>query len=70
MHATALSTRFSFPATAFPPLALGSFGLATGYRIYGPQELFGFPQRDAKVDLRTGIGGIWLPGFCQFMTGT
>jgi hypothetical protein len=70
MDATALTTTFSFPATAFPPLALGFFGLATGYLIYGPQELFGFPKRDAQVDLSTGVWGIWLPGFCQFMTGT
>ncbi|MGH7608897.1 MAG: hypothetical protein ACREOD_02970 [Candidatus Dormibacteria bacterium] len=62
-------TTFTFPTSAFPPLALGFFGLGTGYLIYGPQELFGFPKRDAKVDLATGIWGIWLPGFCQFVTG-
>ena len=35
----------TFPASPFPPLALGFFGLATGYMIYGTQELFGFPER-------------------------
>lgn len=59
----------NFAASAFPPLALGFFGLGTGYLIYGPQELFGWPPRDERVDRSTGIWGIWLPGFCQFVTG-
>ena len=64
------ATTFSFPISAFPPLALGFFGLGTGYLIYGPQELFGFPARDKAVDVSTGIWGIWMPGFLQFLTGT
>lgn len=60
----------SFPTSAFPPIALGFFGLGTGYLIYGPQELFKFPGRGDKVDLGTGIWGIWMPGFLQFLTGT
>ncbi|MDA8331364.1 MAG: hypothetical protein M0027_09200 [Candidatus Dormibacteraeota bacterium] len=63
-------TIVSLPASAFPPLALGFFGLATGYLIYGPQELFGFPKRDPQVNLATGVWGIWMPGFLQFLTGT
>src|SRR5579875_380569 len=59
----------SFATTAFAPVVLGFFGLGTGYLIYGPQELFGFPRRDASVDRATGIWGIWMPGFCQFVTG-
>ncbi|HET9894173.1 MAG TPA: hypothetical protein VFQ44_04510 [Streptosporangiaceae bacterium] len=59
----------TFGASAFPPLALGFFGLGTGYLIYGPQELFGFPARDESVDRATGVWGIWLPGFCQFLAG-
>lgn len=59
----------NFAVSMFPPLALGFFGLGTGYLIYGPQELFGWPKRDEKVDRATGIWGIWLPGFCQFVTG-
>jgi hypothetical protein len=59
----------TFTASAFPPLALGFFGLGTGYLIYGPQELFGWPKRDERVDRATGVWGIWLPGFCQFLTG-
>ena len=63
-------TIVSLPASAFPPLALGFFGLATGYIIYGPQELFGFPKKEAQVNLATGVWGIWMPGFLQFLTGT
>jgi hypothetical protein len=59
----------TFVNTPFAPVVLGFFGLGTGYLIYGPQELFGFPRRDPSVDRATGIWGIWLPGFCQFVTG-
>lgn len=59
----------TFAASEFLPLALGFFGLGTGYLIYGPQELFGWPPRGEAVDRSTGIWGIWLPGFCQFVTG-
>jgi hypothetical protein len=44
-------------------------GLGTGYLVHGTQELFGYPKRDERVDLATGIWGIWLPGFLQFITG-
>lgn len=63
------ATTFSFPETAFPPLALGFFGLGTGYLIYGPQELLHLPRRDRRVDISTGIWGVWMPGFMQFVTG-
>lgn len=63
-------TTVSLPISVFPPLALGFFGLGTGYLIYGPQELFKFPRRDPSVDLATGVWGIWMPGFMQFLTGT
>lgn len=64
----------SFATSAFPPLALGFFGLGTGYLIYGPKELFGFPKaedgaEEAAINRALGIWGIWLPGFCQFVTG-
>ena len=64
-----LATTFTFPVSAFPPLAVGFFGLGTGYLIYGPQELLGFPRRSPRVDLATGFWGIWMPGFMQFITG-
>lgn len=44
-------------------------GLGTGYLIYGPQELFGFPKRDQSVDFGVGMWGIWLPGAMQLVTG-
>jgi hypothetical protein len=59
----------TFATSAFPPLALGFFGLGTGYLIWGPQELFGWPRRDEPVDRSLGVWGIWMPGFCQFVTG-
>lgn len=55
--------------SAFAPIAVGFFGLGTGYLIYGPQELFRFPARDRAVNLATGLWGIWMPGFMQFLTG-
>jgi len=50
-------------------VVLGFFGLGVGYLIYGPQELLGFPRRDARVDRANGVWGIWMPGFCQFLVG-
>jgi hypothetical protein len=64
-----LATVVNFKASAFAPLALGFFGLGTGYLIFGPQELVRFPARGRSVDLATGIWGIWMPGFLQFVTG-
>jgi hypothetical protein len=46
------------------------FGLAVGYLVYGAQELLGYPHRpDAKVDLATGIWGVWMPGLMQVIAG-
>jgi hypothetical protein len=59
----------SFAVSIYVPLALGFFGLGTGYLIWGPEELFHWPKRDESVDRATGVWGIWLPGFCQFVTG-
>ena len=64
-----LASTVSFPESAFVPIAVGFFGLATGYLIYGPEELFKLPARSRSVDLTTGIWGIWMPGFMQFLTG-
>jgi len=64
-----LASTVSFPVSAFVPLAVGFFGLGTGYLIYGPEELFKLPARNRPVDLTTGLWGIWMPGFMQFITG-
>lgn len=59
-----------FATSTLPPLALGFFGLGTGYLIYGPQELFRLPARDpVRVDYATGVWGIFLPGLCQLVAG-
>jgi hypothetical protein len=63
------SIQLAFPQSPFPPLAVGFMGLGTGYLVYGTQELFGYPPRDERVDVATGIWGIWMPGFMQFLTG-
>jgi hypothetical protein len=67
MDLSLLQSTVSLPASPFPPLAVGFMGLGTGYLIYGPQELFGYPKRDARVDFATGMWGIWMPGFMQFI---
>ena len=59
----------TFPASSFVPVVLGFFGLGTGYLIYGPQELFGFPRRTPQVDRANGVWGIFLPGLCQLFVG-
>jgi len=58
-----------FPSSSFVPVVLGFFGLGTGYLIYGPQELFRAPARDASVDRATGVWGIFMPGLCQLLAG-
>jgi hypothetical protein len=63
------ATQVEFSVSEFVPIALGFFGLGTGYLIYGPEELFKLPSRNRAVDLTTGLWGIWMPGFLQFITG-
>ena|SRR5438876_283394 len=66
---TLAATTVTFPTSAFVAIAVGFFGLGTGYLIYGAQELFGLPERSRSVDITTGIWGVWMPGFMQFLTG-
>jgi hypothetical protein len=58
-----------FPESAFVPLALGFFGLATGYLIWGGSTLFGAREEAAGAGRSIGLWGIWMPGFLQFLTG-
>ncbi|MCU1429965.1 MAG: hypothetical protein JWL83_3965 [Actinomycetia bacterium] len=69
MSAFLALTQVEFTVSGFVPLALGFFGLGTGYLVYGPEELFKLPGRSRAVDLTTGLWGIWMPGFLQFLTG-
>ena len=65
----------SLPTSPYPPLAVGFFGLGTGYLIYGPLELLGYPRRtesyprSESIDYGVGVWGLWMPGFMQFLTG-
>ncbi len=58
-----------FASSMLAPVALGFFGLGVTYLVWGPQELFGFPARDEKVDRSMGMWGIFLAGLCQVITG-
>ncbi|MGH2448936.1 MAG: hypothetical protein ACRDFS_10100 [Chloroflexota bacterium] len=58
------------PTSAYPPLAIGFFGLGTGYFIWGGQSMFNFPPASKEVDQSIGAWGIWMPGFMQFLAGT
>lgn len=59
----------TFANSPFVPLAIGFFGLGTGYFIWGGQSLFGFPASSPEVDRTMGMWGFWMPGFMQFITG-
>ncbi len=52
------------------PVALGFFGLGTGYLIYGPWEFFGKFEKSPELNRSLGQWGIWMPGFIQLLTGT
>jgi hypothetical protein len=60
----------TFPSSPYVPLAVGFFGLGTGYFIWGGQALFGFPPASPDTNRTAGLWGIWMPGFMQFLTGT
>ena len=50
------------------PLAIGFFGLGTGYFVYGGWEVSGYPQSSESLNKSLGQWGIWMPGFMQFIT--
>jgi|ERR1035438_1790713 hypothetical protein len=60
---------FSLAALRFLPVAIGLFGLAPGYFIWGGQSRFGFPRTSAEVNRTMGMWGLWMPGFRQILTG-
>jgi len=59
----------TFANSPFWPVAIGFFGLGTGYFIWGGQALFGFPKPSPEVNRSMGMWGFWMPGFMQFITG-
>ena len=60
---------FTFASSHYVPIAIGFFGLATGYFIWGGQALFGLPKPSLEVNRTMGMWGFWMPGFMQFITG-
>jgi hypothetical protein len=62
-------TTFAFSPSVYLPIAIGFFGLGTGYFIWGGQALFGFPADSPEVNRTMGMWGLWMPGFMQFVTG-
>jgi hypothetical protein len=60
---------FTFASSHYVPIAIGFFGLATGYFIWGGQALFGFPKPSPEVNRTMGMWGFWMPRFMQFITG-
>jgi hypothetical protein len=60
---------FTFASSPFVPVAIGFFGLGTGYFIWGGQALFGLPKTSPEVNRSLGLWGFWMPGFMQFLTG-
>jgi hypothetical protein len=58
-----------FTASNYLPLAIGFFGLSTGYFVWGGQAVFGFPGGKPEVNKTMGMWAFWMPGFMQFITG-
>jgi hypothetical protein len=63
-------TTFALQPSDYVPLAIGFFGLGTGYFIWGGQELFGWPAETPEVSKSMGMWGVWMPGFMQLLAGT
>jgi hypothetical protein len=63
------SQTLSFATSPFAPVAIGFFGLGTGYFVWGGQALFDFPKSTPDVNRTMGLWGFWMPGFLQFLTG-
>ncbi len=63
-------TVFSLPTSAYVPLGLAFFGLGTGYLIFGPQEILGYPAKSESTEISNAWWGFWMPGMLQFLCGT
>jgi hypothetical protein len=56
-------------AGPLPPVAVGLFGLGTGYFVRGGSALAGYQKtKSPEFEKAMGQWGIWMPGFCQFFT--
>jgi hypothetical protein len=54
---------FTLASSPFVPVAIGFFGLWTGYFIWGGQALFGFPKSSPHANRTLDSWGFWMPGF-------
>lgn len=59
----------TFAPSVYLPIAIGFFGLGTGYFIWGGQALTGYPQSTPETNRTMGMWAIWMPGAMQFVTG-
>jgi hypothetical protein len=64
-----MSSELALQTSAYVPLAIGFFGLGTGYFIWGGQELFNWPESTPSTDKSMGMWGFWMPGMMQLITG-
>src|ERR1700722_4199608 len=52
----------------FWPVAIGFFGLCTGYLVTGGQALF-VPSSTQEMNKTVSLWCLWMSGFMQFLTG-
>jgi hypothetical protein len=62
-------TTVALDASRFWPVAIGFFGLGTGYLVTGGQALFKYPARSREVEKTIALWCFWMAGFMQFITG-
>lgn len=51
------------------PVAIGFFGLATGYIVMGGEALFNYPKTSPDAEKSVAVWALWMAGFMQFLTG-
>jgi hypothetical protein len=56
-------------SSKFWPVAIGFFGLSTGYLVAGGQALFKFPESNPEVEKTVAMWCVWMSGFMQLITG-
>jgi hypothetical protein len=56
-------------SSKFAPVAIGFFGLATGYLVAGGQALFQAPASNPAVEKTVALWCAWMSGFMQLITG-
>ena len=59
----------AFETSKYWPVAIGFFGLGTGYLVGGGEALFKFPPSTREVEKSMALWSFWMSGFMQFITG-